>query len=97
MIRTGRQHSGAAAGWTAFAACALLLNGAFDIVACVVGTMNDDFLVMTSNHVLSFDTANRACFSLAVGCVVLFVGLALFSGDSWSRTKRRPNWQGSPS
>ena len=104
MARTEGQYSGAAVGWTAFAACALVLNGAFDIIASLTGIINDDFFVRTSNYVPRFDTAIWGWINLVVGCVVLLAG-SLYSGGrapsigTYSRSpkRRRPDGQGSAS
>ena len=81
-----KEPSGAAAGWTVFAAFALILIGSFDIIAGLVGIINDKFYVVTRDYVVQFDATTWGWIKLIIGIIVLLAGFALFSGAVWART-----------
>jgi hypothetical protein len=81
-----REVSGAAVGWTVFAAFAMILVGTFDIIVGLVAIINDDFFVATPNYVFQFDATSWGWIKLLLGTVVLFAGIGLFSGKVWART-----------
>jgi hypothetical protein len=81
-----REVSGAAVGWTVFAAFTLILVGTFDIITGLVAIINDDFFVATRTYVFQFDATSWGWIKLLIGTVVLFAGIGLFSGKVWART-----------
>jgi hypothetical protein len=81
-----REPSGAAVGWTVFAAFILILIGSFDIIAGLAGIIEDEFYVATPNYIFEFDATTWGWIKLLWGIVVLLAGLALFSGAVWART-----------
>ena len=81
-----RQRSGAAVGWTVFAAFILILVGSFDIIAGLAGIIEDEFYVATPNYILEFDATTWGWIKLLWGIVVLLAGFGLFSGAVWART-----------
>lgn len=81
-----RQPSGAAVGWTVFAAFMLILVGTFDIIAGLAGIIEDQFYVATPNYILEFDATTWGWIKLLWGTVVLLAGFALFGGAVWART-----------
>jgi hypothetical protein len=81
-----REPSGAAVGWTVFAAFILILIGSFDIIAGLAGIIEDQFYVATPNYIFEFDATTWGWIKLLWGIVVLLAGLALFSGAVWART-----------
>ena len=80
------RRSGAAVGWTMFAAFALILIGSFHIIGGLAGIINDDFFVATRDYVFQFDTTTWGWIHLLGGVVVLLAGFGLFSGAVWART-----------
>jgi hypothetical protein len=81
-----REVSGAAVGWTAFAACVLIIVGIFDVIAGLVGIVNDNFYAVTRDYVFQFDTTTWGWIKLIVGVIMLLAGIALFRGAVWART-----------
>ena len=81
-----RQPSGAAVGWTVFAAFMLILIGTFDIIAGLAGIIEDEFYVATPNYILEFDATTWGWIKLLWGIIVLLAGFGLFSGAVWART-----------
>lgn len=81
-----RQPSGAAVGWTVFAAFMLILVGTFDIIAGLAGIIENEFYVKTPNYILEFDATTWGWIKLLWGTVVLLAGFALFGGAVWART-----------
>lgn len=81
-----RTRSGAAVGWTAFAAFMMILIGIWWIIAGLVGLINDEFYVRTANYIFRFDSTAWGWIHLIVGALVLLAGFGLFSGAVWART-----------
>jgi len=73
-------------GWTAFAACVLIIVGIFDVIAGLVGIVNDNFYAVTRDYVFQFDTTTWGWIKLIVGVIMLLAGIALFRGAVWART-----------
>ncbi len=81
-----RSPSGAAVGWTMFAAFMMILIGAWWIIAGLVALVNDDFYVATKNYLFKFDATSWGWIHLIIGILVLLAGFGLFSGAVWART-----------
>jgi hypothetical protein len=81
-----RQRSGAAVGFTMFAAFMMILIGSFHIIVGLAGILEDEFFVATPNWVLEFDATTWGWIHLLAGIVVLLAGFGLFSGAVWART-----------
>lgn len=81
-----REPSGAAVGWTVFAAFILIMIGSFDIIAGLAGIIEDEFYVATPNYIFEFDATTWGWIKLLWGIVVLLAGIGLFSGAVWART-----------
>jgi hypothetical protein len=80
------QRSGAAVGFTMFAAVMLILIGSFHIIAGIAGIFEDEFYVQTQEWALQFDTTMWGWVHLIGGIVVLLAGFGLFSGAVWARS-----------
>jgi hypothetical protein len=80
------EHSGAAVGWTIFAAAMMVLGGIFQAIAGLVAILNDEFYVVGAEYVFKFDVTTWGWVHLVLGVVILLAGLALFSGAVWART-----------
>jgi hypothetical protein len=81
-----RNRSGAAVGWTSFAAFMMIMIGFWWVLAGLVGLINDDFYVTVKNYIFKFDTTTWGWIHLIVGVLVLLAGFGLFSGAVWART-----------
>ncbi|HWC71612.1 MAG TPA: hypothetical protein VG993_10650, partial [Actinomycetota bacterium] len=81
-----RQRSGAAVGFTMFAAFMMILIGSFHIIVGLAGILEDEFFVATPNWLLEFDATTWGWIHLLAGIVVLLAGFGLFSGAVWART-----------
>jgi hypothetical protein len=80
-----REPSGAAIGWTIFAALSMLLIGAWWIIAGLVGLIDDNFYVTTRNYVFKFSTTSWGWIHLITGIIVLLAGIGLFTGAVLAR------------
>ena len=78
--------SGAAVGFTVFAAVMLIMIGAFQAIAGVVALVDDTFYVVGQEWVFQFDVTTWGWIHLALGIVIGLAGAALFSGAVWART-----------
>jgi hypothetical protein len=81
-----REPSGAAVGWTMFAAWILILLGIWDAFAGLVAIINDEFYVVTPEYVVQFDATTWGWIKLLWGIVMVLAGLGLFTGAVWART-----------
>ena len=81
-----QNRSGAAVGFTMFAAFMMILIGSFHIIIGIAGILEDEFFVTTPNWVLEFDASTWGWIHLLAGIVVLLAGFGLFSGAVWART-----------
>jgi hypothetical protein len=81
-----RERSGAAIGWTVFAAISMLLIGVWWIIAGLVGLIDDNFYVTTRNYVFKFSTTSWGWIHLITGIIVLLAGFGLFTGAILART-----------
>ena len=75
-----RPPSGAAIGWTYFAAMMMILIGVFHAIAGLIAIVDDEFYVGTRNYVLQFDTTQWGWIHLIVGIVVAVSGGYLLTG-----------------
>jgi hypothetical protein len=81
-----RQRSGAAVGWTMFAAFMMILIGSFHAIAGLAGILEDEFYAITPNYVFELDATTWGWIHLIGGVIVLLAGFGLFSGAVWART-----------
>jgi hypothetical protein len=81
-----REPSGAAVGWTMFAAFMMILIGSFQALAGLIGIIDDEFYVVTREYVFQFDATTWGWIHLIGGVIVLLAGFGLFSGAVWART-----------
>lgn len=81
-----RGRSGAAVGWTAFAAITMLLIGVWWIIAGLVALIDNNFYVSTRNYIFKFSPTGWGWIHIITGVVVLLAGVGLFSGAVWART-----------
>ena len=81
-----RQPSGAAVGWTMFAAFMMILIGSFHAIAGLAGIIENEFYAVTPNYVFEFDATSWGWIHLIGGIIILVAGFGLFSGAVWART-----------
>jgi hypothetical protein len=78
--------SGLATGLSAFAGVIMIMAGAFQAIAGLVGIFENEFYVSTRNYLLKFDATSWGWIHLLIGVVLFFAGFAVFSGQVWGRT-----------
>ncbi len=78
--------SGAAIGWSAFAAFMLMMIGIFQGLAGIAAIANDEQFVVGEDAVLKLDVTQWGWIHLIVGIVVFLCGLGIFSGNVVART-----------
>ncbi len=83
---TERETSGWAVGWTVYAAVMMIMIGFFHAIAGLVGILEDDLYVLTSDYVFSFDVTTWGWVHMVMGVIVVLAGFALLSGAVWART-----------
>ena len=81
-----RQPSGAAIGWTYFAAMMMILIGTFHAIVGLIAIIDDEFFVTTRNYVLQFDTTQWGWIHLILGIVVAVAGGYVLTGSVFART-----------
>ena len=81
----GAPRSGWATGFIVFAAVMMMLAGAFQAIAGLVGLLQDDFYVTTPNYLLEFDTTTWGWIHLLLGLLVLLASFAVLTGKTWGR------------
>ena len=78
--------SGAAVGWTFFAAFMMFLLGLWWAIAGLAGILKDDVFVLTPKYVFKFNVTTWGWIHLLLGILVFLAALALFQGAVWART-----------
>ena len=81
-----RSRSGAAVGFTYFAAIVMFMVGTFHAIAGFAGILENEFYVATRNYVFEFDATAWGWIHLIAGLIVIFAAVGLFSGAVWART-----------
>ena len=80
------EPSGAAIGWSAFAAFMLMMMGIFQALAGIAAIANDEHFVVTEDSVLKLDITGWGWIHLIIGILVFLAGLGIFSGNVLART-----------
>ncbi len=81
-----KEISGAAIGWSAFAAFMLMMIGVFQGLAGIAALVNDEYFVVGEDAVLELDVTQWGWIHLIVGILVFLCGLGIFSGNVVART-----------
>ena len=79
QTRTEQPISGWAAGGITFAACVLVLIGAFQIIAGLAAIFEDEFYVVTQNYAFDLDVSAWGWIHLLLGVLLVVTGFGLFS------------------
>jgi hypothetical protein len=83
---TTNEPSGAAIGWSAFAAFMLMMMGIFQALAGIAAIANDDHFAVTEDSVIKLDISGWGWIHLIIGIIVFLAGLGIFSGNVLART-----------
>jgi uncharacterized membrane protein len=76
--------SGWAAGGIAFAACVLILVGAFQVIAGLTAIIDDEFFVVTRNYTFDLDTTAWGWLHLLIGLLLVITGFGLLGRRTWA-------------
>lgn len=80
------EPSGAAIGFSAFAAFMLLMIGMFQALAGIAAIANDDRFVVTEDYVVTLDVTQWGWIHLIIGIIVFLSGIGIFTGNVLART-----------
>ncbi|MEZ5171515.1 MAG: hypothetical protein R3A49_12330 [Acidimicrobiia bacterium] len=79
------EPSGAAVGWTFFAAIMLMVVGVFQVIAGIAAIAEDDLYVKGPDWVAQFDVTTWGWIHLIVGIVLVVSGFGILSGNLAAR------------
>ena len=94
-VSESREPSGAAVGWTLFAACMMMLVGGYHAIIGLAGILNDEVYGAVpalgtpqagDAYFLTMDVTTWGWIHLIVGVILLLAGFGLFSGNVVART-----------
>jgi hypothetical protein len=80
-----RSSSPWAVGATVFAGVLLVCNGVISILEGITGIAKDDVLVSTPRYVYRFDLTTWGWLHLAIGVVLVIVGIGVLRNQGWAR------------
>lgn len=80
------QRSGAAIGWSVFAAYMMMMIGAFQAIAGLAAILKDDYFVVGREYLYELDVTTWGWIHLFVGILVFVCGLGIFSGNVLARS-----------
>ncbi|MEU8465298.1 hypothetical protein [Streptomyces sp. NPDC029003] len=83
-------HPGAApnawaTGGTVFAGVLLLVDGVLGVIKGIAGIVQDDVYTRLGSYVFKFNVSAWGWIHLAVGIVLIIVGVGLLKGAGWAR------------
>ena len=74
------------AGWVTFAGIILTINGVFSgLQGLIALTGPDTYYLSTSGDLYIFNAEGWGWWNVALGVLLIFTGIALFSGKTWAR------------
>jgi hypothetical protein len=76
--------SGWAIGGVSFASVILIMVGIFQILDGLAAIIKDEFFVVTDNFAFNLDVTAWGWIHLAIGVLVLIIGLSLLTGKAWA-------------
>ncbi|MFG3341217.1 hypothetical protein [Glycomyces sp. NPDC048151] len=74
-----------AAGGMMFAAVSMIMIGVWQAIEGIFGIATDQFYAEVADYVVNIDTTAWGWVHLILGIITALVGVALFSGSTWSR------------
>ena len=77
--------SGWAVGFAWFAGAIMVMIGFFQTFAGLAAIIEDEFFVVSGNYVYDLDVTAWGWIHLILGIILVFAGLAIFSGAAWAR------------
>jgi hypothetical protein len=78
-------RSGAAVGFTYFAAIMMIVMGAMDVLQGISAIAKEHYYVVGSQYLWKLNVASWGWINLVIGAVVLLAGIALLGGATWAR------------
>ena len=78
-------NSRSMSGWIGFAGLVMILVGGIDFFQGLIAIIEDNYYVPTQSGFLVFDLTGWGWIMLVWGIVIVLVGFALISGQSWAR------------
>jgi hypothetical protein len=80
-----RMNEKSMAGWIGFAGLMMVLLGGLAFFQGLIAVIEDNYYVVTQSGFLVFDRTGWGWIMIIWGIVLVLVGLALISGQSWAR------------
>ena len=78
-------NSRSMSGWIGFAGLVMILLGGIDFFQGLIAIIEDNYYVPTQSGFLVFDLTGWGWIMLIWGILIVLVGFALISGQSWAR------------
>ena len=73
------------AGWIGFAGIVMMILGGINFFQGLIAIFEDEYYVVTQSGFLVFDITAWGWIMLIWGIILVLVGFALISGQSWAR------------
>lgn len=73
------------AGWIGFAGVVMMILGGINFFQGLIAIFEDEYYVVTQSGFLVFDITAWGWIMLIWGIILVLVGFALISGQSWAR------------
>ena len=86
VSRTDAGVSGWAYGFAAFAGAIMLLVGIFHGLAGIAAIFENEFFVAGPNYLYEVDVTAWGWIHLILGVILVFAGIAIYSGAAWARS-----------
>lgn len=80
-----RQTNPLAEGATTFAAIMIVITGIFHALDGFIAIVDDEYYVVTPNYTYEFDITAWGWIHLAIGIILIAVGLFILRGFLWAR------------
>jgi hypothetical protein len=77
--------SGLAVGLALFAACLMILSGAFGAILGLAAIVDDDLYVIRGDYVFEWDVSAWGWVHLIFGIILVLAGAAVITGQVWAR------------
>ena len=78
-------NSRSMAGWIGFAGVVMMILGGINFFQGLIAIFEDEYYVVTQSGYLVFDITGWGWIMLIWGIILVLVGFALISGQSWAR------------